>query len=75
LPPFRRQGLGENLMRQALAAARAFGLHRVEVTVRKSNKNAIELYKKVGFAIEGLQRDAIRVDGNYENVISMALLL
>ena len=74
LPQFRRQGIGERLIRQSLAAARAFGLHRVELTVRENNAGAIELYKKVGFAIEGLQRDAIQVDGAYENVILMAML-
>ena len=75
LPQFRRQGLGERLIRQSLAAARALGLHRVELTVRENNARAIELYRKVGFAIEGLQRDAARVDDAYENVVSMAVLL
>ena len=58
LPQFRRQGIGERLIRQTLAAARAFGLHRVELTVRENNAGAIALYKKFGFAIEGLQRNA-----------------
>ena len=75
LPQFRRQGLGERLIRQSFAAARALGLHRVELTVRENNASAIELYRKVGFAIEGLQRDAARVDDAYENVVSMAVLL
>jgi RimJ/RimL family protein N-acetyltransferase len=57
-----------------LAAARAFGLHRVELAVRENNASAIELCKKVGFAIEGRQRDAIEVDGVYENLIRMAVL-
>ena len=63
LPEFRGQGVGERLMRQTLEAARAFGLHRVELTVREDNKNAIALYKKIGFEIEGLMRDAMKVDG------------
>ena len=46
LPPFRGQGIGKRLMSQALAAARAFGLQRVELTVRENNKNAIALYQK-----------------------------
>ena len=74
LPELRGQGLGERLMRQTLDAARAFGLHRVELTVREENTNAIALYRKVGFEIEGLLRDAIRVDGSYGNVVLMALL-
>jgi len=74
LPQFRHQGIGTRLIRRTLDAARVFGFSRVELTVRENNKNAIELYKKVGFAIEGLQRNAARVDGTYENIFMMAVL-
>ena len=74
LPQFRGQGIGTKLIRVALAAARAFGLHRVELTVREHNTGAIELYKKEGFEIEGTQRDAVLVDGVYENVVCMAVV-
>ena len=74
LPEFRRQGIGGRLMRQTLDAAQAFGLRRVELTVRESNAVAIELYKKIGFATEGLQRNRILVDGAYENLILMGML-
>ena len=74
LPEFRRQGLGERLIRQTLDAARKFGLRRVELTVRESNTVAIELYRKIGFTTEGLHRDRIRLDGAYENQMFMGLL-
>jgi ribosomal protein S18 acetylase RimI-like enzyme len=74
LPQFRGQGIGTKLTKKALAAARAFGLHRVELTVRESNTGAIGLYKKAGFAIEGVQRDAVLVDGVYENIVCMAVV-
>jgi ribosomal protein S18 acetylase RimI-like enzyme len=74
LPQFRGQGLGTKLTRSALAAARAYGLHRVELTVREHNTGAIGLYKKAGFTIEGVQRDAVLVDGAYENVVCMAVV-
>jgi len=74
LPEFRGQGLGGRLIRQTLAAARAFGLTRVELSVRENNAGAIALYKRVGFEIEGLQRNATKVDGVYENVVLMAIL-
>ena len=63
LPRFRGRGIGTDLIRRSLAAARAFGFHRVELTVREHNTGAVELYRKVGFATEGLQRDAVQVDG------------
>jgi RimJ/RimL family protein N-acetyltransferase len=62
------------LIRQTLAAARALGLTRVELSVRESNEGAIALYKRNGFEIEGLQRNATRVEGVYENVVLMAIL-
>lgn len=74
LPQFRGQGIGTKLIQSALVAARAFGLHRVELTVREHNTGAIELYKKQGFEIEGVQRDAVLVDGVYENVVCMAVV-
>ncbi len=74
LPEFRGQGLGDRLIRQTLAAARALGLNRVELSVRENNTGAIALYNRVGFEIEGLQRNATRVDGVYENVVLMAIL-
>jgi len=74
LPEFRGYGLGNGLIRQTLAAARAFGLNRVELSVRENNEGAIALYKRVGFEIEGLQRNATKVDGAYENVVLMAIL-
>ena len=75
LPEFRGYGLGNGLIRQTLAAARDFGLNRVELSGRENNEGAIALYKRVGFEIEGLQRNATKVDGAYENVVLMAILL
>jgi ribosomal protein S18 acetylase RimI-like enzyme len=74
LPQFRHQGIGTRLMRQALEAARAFGFSRVELAVRQNNENAIALYKRFGFVTEGFQRNACKVDGEYENLILMGLL-
>ena len=74
LPEFRGQGLGGRLIRQTLAAAQAFGLTRVELSVRENNEGAVALYKRVGFEIEGLERNATRVDGAYENADLMAIL-
>jgi ribosomal protein S18 acetylase RimI-like enzyme len=74
LPPFRGRGIGTRLMQRALDAARAFGLSRVELTVRQDNANAIALYRKFGFQPEGLQRQAMRVDGEDYNLLLMAVL-
>jgi len=70
----RGKGIGEALMSAALQKAKDKGLTRIGLTVRENNSNAVALYKKLGFVIEGLHRNAIRVDKQYENQMSMGLL-
>lgn len=72
---YRGTGIGQALIKAALQKAKDIGLTRVELTVRENNLRAIALYKKFGFAIEGLHPNAVRIDGIYENHISMGLLL
>ena len=74
MPEFRGKGIGRQLMRRTIDAAFAFGLTRIELTVREGNSNAIALYKSLGFEIEGLHRNAVCIEGRYENLYSMALL-
>jgi len=74
LADYRGQGIGETLIRVALAKAQSKGLTRIELTVREKNKSAIALYEKYGFLVEGLHRSAVRIGKTYENQISMALL-
>jgi len=74
LPEFRRRGIGRQLMLTAIDAAWQCGTTRIELTVREHNANAIALYKSFGFEIEGLQRNAVRIDGQYQSVYAMALL-
>ena len=55
------------------ALQRAKKLSRVELTVRKHHHNAIALYEKFGFAVEGIHCNTVYLDGVYEDLISMAL--
>jgi len=74
LPEFRGKGIGRQLMRRTIDAAFAFGLTRIELTVRERNAKAIGLYKSLGFEMKGLHRNAVFIEGRYENLRSMALL-
>lgn len=74
LPEFRGQGIGRQLMRWTIDAAFAFGMIRIELTVRENNANAIALYKSLGFETEGFHRNAVLIEKQYENLYSMALL-
>lgn len=48
---FRRHGIGEALLREAIKRLKARGKKKVALEVRVSNKAAQELYKKFGFRI------------------------
>lgn len=53
LPGYRRKGIGEALLKEALQAmVNYYGVKECYLEVRVSNSPAINLYKKVGFKIE-----------------------
>ena len=51
LQAFRRRGIGEALLQQALAAMRDRACEEAFLEVRVSNEPAIALYRKLGFSI------------------------
>ena len=73
---WRRQGVGEALMRRVIAWARESGVvTRLELEVLTRNASAIRLYERVGFQREGLRRHALLRHGDYLDELFMALLL
>ncbi len=70
----RGRGIGSRLIAAALGGAHASGLVRVELAVHADNLDAVALYDKVGFAREGVARDAVLIDGVDRDVIVMALV-
>ncbi len=73
-PDFRHKGIGSRLLRHALQAAWGCGMTRVELIVREKNENAVAMYKKAGFQLEGVKRNSHRIEGKYENGCLMAVL-
>lgn len=51
LPSARHQGVGSQLMEQALRAARQWGAKRIFLEVRESNLSALRLYQRHSFAV------------------------
>jgi len=51
------------------------GLHRIKLQVWETNERAKRAYEKAGFTIEGTMRDAIYIDGKFENVVLMSRLI
>jgi RimJ/RimL family protein N-acetyltransferase len=72
---YRGQGTGRRLAEKTIAQAKRIGLERIELDVYASNKSAIALYKSLGFALEGVKRKGRKLDGIYDDVVVMGLLL
>jgi len=71
---WRGRGIGMQLLEATLRRAKEVGLTRIELSVRVDNESAKRLYEKFGFAVEGLCRHQVRVDGRYIDAYLMARL-
>jgi RimJ/RimL family protein N-acetyltransferase len=74
LPRMRGRGLGRRLAEAAIRAAFSQGVERIELEVFASNAAAIALYRRLGFQVEGVKRQARHLDGRYDDNVLMALL-
>ncbi len=75
LKEYRGRGLGPLLLTEALLRAKASGLEKVELEVFESNRAAINLYERDGFLIEGRKIKSRKLDGEYDDILMMALFL
>jgi [ribosomal protein S5]-alanine N-acetyltransferase len=70
---------GEGLMREALVAALAdvFGprvaLHRVQANARPENTRSLRLLARLGFAVEGVAKEYLFIDGAWRDHVLTAL--
>jgi len=55
-PDWRRKGIGSVLLDRLLSAARERGIVMIYLEVRVSNFEAIKLYEKHGFLVDGLRK-------------------
>jgi ribosomal protein S18 acetylase RimI-like enzyme len=72
-PDYRSQGIGSALLTAALESARRIGLEQVELDVFASNAQAIRLYERFGFEVEGRKRRARKLDGMCDDSVQMVL--
>lgn len=75
IPGFRDQGIGSRMVTYMLHWARQKGLRKVTLGVFASNKRAIHVYEKFGFAVEGVLAEQHDVDGQYVDELLMAKFL
>jgi ribosomal protein S18 acetylase RimI-like enzyme len=69
-------GLGRILMNDLIDWAKQNGVtKKVSLVTNESNTIAIELYKKLGFEVEGLLKKENCIRGAYNNTVMMGLIL
>ncbi len=67
-PDYRRQGMGEHILRETLKAARTDGAVRATLEVRAGNAAAQEMYRKFGFEVVG-SRPRYYKDNNEDAIL------
>ena len=73
---YQGQGVGTNLIKQAVAWARGNGItRRLSLDTRADNISAVNLYLKSGFEFEGCRKNATLLNGIYYDTYVMGMML
>ncbi|CAH0167694.1 GNAT family N-acetyltransferase [Priestia megaterium] len=65
-------GIGKELLQQSIRWADSAGMKKITLNVLETNKQAIDLYTKFGFEMEGvLKNDKMLSDGKYYSTVVM----
>lgn len=75
LEDYRHQGIGSAMSEQMEQWARRAGIVRLELTVICHNTQAVRLYEKKGFFIEGIRKKSLFVNGKYIDEYYMGKIL
>ncbi|KAK6859513.1 hypothetical protein PG995_003149 [Apiospora arundinis] len=72
---FQGQGYGTEAIRWPLAWAFKWAdLHRVDIAAASYNDRAVGLYAKLGFTLEGRQREAVFMNGEWHDIVNFGML-
>lgn len=75
LPAYQGKGYGGEAIAWALDYAfRRAGMHRVRIRAFKWNEGAIRLYEKLGFKLEGRERESLWHEGRWWDSVTLGLL-
>ncbi|TJY40692.1 GNAT family N-acetyltransferase [Cohnella pontilimi] len=75
LEDYRGQGIATKLFHKVFEWAKEAGLLRIGLTVMKDNHKAFNLYRKMGFILEGEKVHSLKVNGEYVNEYYLYKLL
>jgi len=74
-PELLDRGFGTEATRLVLwHAFETLRLHRIDLRVLASNTRAIRCYEKCGFVREGIERDSVLIDGEWNDDLIMSIL-
>lgn len=68
----RGKGVGTKLFERLDEWAPENNIRRLELTVMVNNRAGLALYQKMGFTIEGIKKNSLKVDGEYIDEYYMA---
>jgi ribosomal protein S18 acetylase RimI-like enzyme len=71
----RGKGIGTKLMRESEKHAKTKNIRRMELEVFGKNVKAIDLYKRLGYEIEGRRRNAVENTNGFDDIVFMAKTL
>ncbi|MCF7865082.1 MAG: GNAT family N-acetyltransferase [Candidatus Pacebacteria bacterium] len=70
-----RKGIGLKLMKKGITWAKANNIHKIHLWVWQNNTGAKLLYERLGFEIEGIQKDAGFINNKYVDRTMMGKIL
>ncbi|MNE64686.1 putative acetyltransferase YhhY [compost metagenome] len=75
LQQYQGMGIGSGLFQEMEAWARTADIVRLELTVMTHNERGIALYKKFGFAIEGIKKKSLNIGGEWVDEYYMSKII
>lgn len=72
---WRGRGLAKMLLHQAYDWAKTSGVRKISLNVRANNLDAIRLYERQGFELEGREKAHIKLEDGFEDNLIMAKIL
>lgn len=65
LKDYRGMGIGKTLMIKIDEWSKKNDIKRIELTVICDNENAVNLYKNMGFEVEGVKKSSLKIDDKF----------